>query len=372
MREASQKPNRYQDFRVGNLTEFALSHRLLPILIALAACNESTFQPYLPDPGGLPNPPGLTTPTREDIITQVTTPEVDILWVIDSSGSMSEEQQKLSDNFASFMQYFLESGLDYHIGVTTTDCDSNDSGRLEQAAGVRFITPDTPNPIETFRQMAVVGTNGSSDERGRQAAWLALNDPNLSGYNSGFYRDDASLHVIVISDEHDHTTNDPTIHEFTSWMNALKPDPEMATFSGIIGPRGGCATSEDGSEYRSVIHAVGGIEESICRDDWAPVLEQLGLQAAGLRREYFLAEVPVTGTIELWVEQDGFTYVGVDAALLATRDMDEVCPTETCFSFTYDPERNAVELLDFVPAPLARVHIHYQLLSGWEPGDEVP
>jgi len=356
---------------VGNLTEIPLSHPRLPLLLALAACNETSFLPELPDPGGHPNPPGLATPTREDVITQVTTPEVDILWVIDSSGSMSEEQQKLSDNFASFMQYFLESSLDYHIGVTTTDCDGNDRGHLEQAAGMRFITPDTPNPVETFRQMAVVGTDGSSDERGRQAAWLALNDPLLSGFNSGFYRDDASLHVIVISDEHDHTTTDPSLHEFTSWMNALKPDPEMATFSGIIGPRGGCATSEDGTEYRSVIQVVGGIEASICQDDWAPLLEQLGLQAAGLKREYFLAEVPVNGTIEVWVEQDGFTYVGVDSALLTHQSIDEACPTSSCFTFGYDAARNAITMHDFVPAPLAEVHIHYQLLSGWEPADEV-
>jgi hypothetical protein len=43
----------------------------------------------------------------------------------------------------------------------------------------------------------------------------------------------------------------------------------------------------------------------------------------------------------------------------------------TCFQFAYNSERNAIELLDFIPAPLARVHIQYHLLSGWEPGDDL-
>lgn len=331
--------------------------RYYPCLLLLA-CSEYTIPPQI-EVKGVPNPPLLTPEPQEDVITQVTTPQVDILWVMDNSGSMGEEQQKVADNVGAFMQYFLDSGLDYHIGVTTTDCDGNNKGKLEQAAGVRFITNDTPNAIEVFRQLAVVGTNGSADERGRRAAWYALNDPNLNGYNADFYRDDASLHIITISDEHDYSNNDPTIAEFSSWMNALKPDPEMTTYSGIIGPQGGCATAEDGTEYRAVINAVGGIEESICRDDWAPVLEQLGLQAAGLKREYFLANVPYVPSLEVWVEQkmdqEKFTYpgslVGVD------------CSSESCFTYEYNPTRNSIVMLDFVPEPLAKVHIKYTLMA---------
>ena len=73
----------------------------------------------LPDAGavGVPNPPNLATPVKEDVIVQITTPEVDILWVIDNSGSMSEEQKKLKDNFGEFIKFFVDSGLDWHIGI---------------------------------------------------------------------------------------------------------------------------------------------------------------------------------------------------------------------------------------------------------------
>ena len=52
-----------------------------------------------------------------DVSTQVTTPEVDVLFVIDNSCSMNNEQSELTANFPSFMAYFLDSGLDYHIGA---------------------------------------------------------------------------------------------------------------------------------------------------------------------------------------------------------------------------------------------------------------
>lgn len=321
------------------------------------------------DAAGVPNPPNLATPVKEDVIVQITTPEVDILWVIDNSGSMSEEQQKLKDNFGEFIKFFVDSGLDWHIGVTSTDTDA-DRGRLQGTGGLRYMTGDTPNPVETFRQMATLGTNGSSDERGRRAAHMALTDPNLSGYNAGFYRDSASLHLVVISDELDSSGNDPTSNEFINFLNSLKEDPEMVTFSSIVGPEAGCATSDSGRDYLRVTEAVGGISESICRDDWSQVLEQLGLQAAGLKREYFLSEVPVDGTLEVWVEQDGFVYDGVDVALLEDgSDIGDHCRTNTCFSFAYDAYRNSILMEDFVPNPLAKIHVRYELLSGWQPGE---
>ena len=46
---------------------------------------------------------------------------MDVLWVIDNSCSMLEEQTTLINNFGAFIGYFLDSQLDWHIGVTSTD-----------------------------------------------------------------------------------------------------------------------------------------------------------------------------------------------------------------------------------------------------------
>ena len=49
------------------------------------------------------------------------TAKMDILWVIDNSGSMIEEQKNLRDNFNSFITEFVGKGYDFRIAVTTTD-----------------------------------------------------------------------------------------------------------------------------------------------------------------------------------------------------------------------------------------------------------
>jgi len=156
-------------------------------------------QVHVPD-----NPPSLATPVQHDRIVQVTTPHVDVLWVIDDSCSMTEEQSALTTNFASFMEVFLDLGLQWHIGVVSTDMESPEaSGKLRSAGGRRFLDRSVANPQGLFAQMATLGTGGSFDEMGRRAVFRALTEPLQSTDNAGFYRDEASLHVVVISDEDD-------------------------------------------------------------------------------------------------------------------------------------------------------------------------
>lgn len=353
------------------------SWMILALALGVGGC-ESDFSIDEPAKAvGNTNPPDLSSPTKTDQIVQVTTPQVDILWVIDDSCSMSEEQAKLTNNFDAFINFFLDSGLDWHIGVVSTDTNANDKkGKLQGAAGYKYLDPDTPNPIALFQQMAVLGTGGAIDERGRRATHMALTDPQLSGFNAGFYREDASLNVVVISDENDSSGSNPTRNEFINFLQTLKEDPELVSFSSIVGPQGGCATADPGTEYIAVTNAVGGIHESICKSDWVPVLEQLGLQAAGLRREYFLSEIPVPGTIEVWVVDGNYEYNGLEESLVEDGEaFSEACQrvmeseNAICFPFTYDASRNSILMEDFVPSPLAEINISYELLAGYQPGE---
>lgn len=317
-------------------------------------------------------PPDLAVPTQEDVITQVTKPETDILWVIDNSGSMAEEQAKLAKSFPKFIQFFIDSGLDWHIGVVSTDTDGNNAGKLQQAGAYRYLEPDLGDEdqiTKLFKNMATLGTNGSSEERGRRAAYRALTDPLKSGYNAGFYRDNASLHIITISDENDQSVGDPSRNEWITFLNTLKEDPEMVTSSSIVGPAQGCSgnggLADPGTEYIAVTQAVGGIFESICADDWDSVLEQLGLQASTYKKEYFLSEVPVADTVEVWVQEGDYIYEGINVANIpAGKTPADLCET-ACFTYEYKDKRNSILMLDFVPKELAEIHIRYELLSGW-------
>jgi hypothetical protein len=352
------------------------------LLLALAACNEGSIFPDVPDAG--PGDEGnLSTPTKTDRIVQVTKPEVDILWVVDNSCSMIEEQTALGKNFPEFIQYFLDSNLDWHIGLVSTDTENPDeNGKLIGAGGYKYLDNATPRPEDVFQQMSALGINGSATERGLLAAYRALTQPTdkIKQHNAGFYRDDAALHVIVISDEEDQSAPEVRRNEFVTFLQGLKADEDVpVSLSAIVGPLpGGChgagGDAVPGSIYIGVARATGGLTESICDDDWVPLLRDLGLHAAGLRREYFLTEVPVPQTIEVWVEDGDTQYHGVDEAKITpTHTLIEECEAEgyyggSCFTFAYDVTRNSITIDQaHVPTELAEVFIHYELLSGLQP-----
>lgn len=75
------------------------------------------------------------------------TDKADILWMIDNSGSMCQEQKLLRDGFADFVEILGEVNLDFHIGVTTTHFvdDSVDGGR-EPVAQPGYLQ-STPQPL---------------------------------------------------------------------------------------------------------------------------------------------------------------------------------------------------------------------------------
>lgn len=310
--------------------------RVLPLL-ALAACIESRI-PDLPQWADVPASRPIADETQVDRIVQLTAPRVDVLWTIDNSGSMAPYQEALVENFPAFIDFFVGSGLDWHVGVTSTDVEGTylgARGTLVAVAGEPFLDADSPSPLSMFEAMATLGTSGSSVECGLGATYLAL-EVERDGANAGFWRDDAAIHTIVISDEPDQTP--PSLlsrEEFTAWYAGLKPTVDLRTFSSIVDRRAGAA-------YLAVTAAIGGVEAGIHDDDWSGVLEALGMQAAGLRQEYFLSRLPAPETLSVVVEEAEGVRLVFDPA-----------------DWRYDEGRNSVTFLEYVPGSLATVELTY-------------
>ena len=199
--------------------------------------------------------------------------KMDILFVIDDSGSMSEEQSNLASNFPAFINvinnYVNQSGdaLDYRIGITTTGRDLNytisvggislpfsesgDNGALRQGSGMtrRWLERNDPNAASTFASVAQVGTGGPSIEMPLLAVDWALNDRVADGTNAGFLRDDALLALVILTDEDDCSRED---NNFTISSDACTPNtpPQVHTVDSYIsmldtvkGERGRWATA---------------------------------------------------------------------------------------------------------------------------------
>jgi hypothetical protein len=323
----------------------------LLVLLSLSSCIDYNPEANIP-PQSISNPPALESPIVTDYITQTQNPAADILWIIDNSCSMSNEQNKLAENFPQFMNYFVGSELDYHIGVTSTDVDNSYNGSkgtlreghsrkpiplgpevLQEESTSYYIDEYTANPISVFVDMATMGTLGAGTEKGLGATYLALETKRETA-NIGFYRNGAAIHTITISDEIDQTPETIISRaNFIDWYGGLKGQSSYTTFSAIT-------KLDVANNYEFVASKIGGLVFDIERD-WSPFLSELGIQASSLQTEYFLSQLPVMETINVSVINGFIIY------------------TFTPEEWTYSEPRNSISFIAFQPLALSVITIQY-------------
>lgn len=249
---------------------------------------------------------GQVSPTVTDTFNQLPAPQADVLFVVDNSCSMSQEQSSLGGNLTAFLQYARNANIDFHIGVITTDATRNtDGGRFRGTP--RIIDPTTANGDAVFRNTVSLGTGGSGTERGLETAYLALSDPLINTHNAGFLRAAAALAVIFVSDENDFSNRAVTFYE--NFFRNIKGfgNTSMFSASAVVGTSqsscngpGGRATYAP--RYISVAQNTGGVVESICAANWGQTLANIGLNSFGLRRQFGLSSAPVASTISVRID----------------------------------------------------------------------
>jgi hypothetical protein len=183
--------------------------------------------------------------------------KMDIVFVVDDSGSMKEEQSNLAANFPKFVSvldaFKTKSGakLDWRLAVTTTGRDldytiatpignlpadeKGDNGAFRDTkscgASQRWVPMTDADASSEFSCLAQVGTGGPSIEMPLYALKLAFNDRVTDGTNAGFLRDDALLAVVILTDEDDcsREDNDFTItSDDCSTMENVRPISDYA------------------------------------------------------------------------------------------------------------------------------------------------
>ncbi len=198
-------------------------------LALLAGCPDRTVSEVIPEQGRVEFKDIPVTVNRN----------IDILFLIDNSGSMADKQNNLATNFPNFINVLqtIEGGLpDVHLGVATSDmgtkgidgapgpgvgtvgqggcANTGDDGKLKtngamvtgtfisdikQTDGTR-LKNYTGNLTDVFSQMARVGATGCGFE---QHLWAVQRSLQNTQANAGFLRPDAFLAVIILADEDD-------------------------------------------------------------------------------------------------------------------------------------------------------------------------
>jgi len=289
--------------------------------------------PYTPIADAEQSAIGSYAAMHEETFEQDEIDAVDILFVVDNSCSMSGQQTQLANNFSTFMNVFQSSGIDYNIGFITTDDDSM-VGDL--------VTIATADPVTEVTQIIdSIGINGSANEKGMDNAYDALQTGGDFGPGSAFWRNDAKLIVIFVSDEDDSSSTTPTT--FKTYTIAVKGGADYITAHAVAGDYPGGCTANGGAaeayEYYTIVNYLNGTFLSICADDWGTPLETLANDSI-LKNTFTLADAAVEDTI--YVEVDG------------------VMTTE----WTYDSSTNAITFNDgYTPAAGANIYVSYNPVS---------
>lgn len=158
---------------------------------------------------------------------------IDILFVVDNSGSMTPHQKNLSAASTEIDKALSRTKRDFHIGVISMDT-SNTMGA--PAPGALLGTPKVIKPGDLPGALAknlLLGTNGSGDETPFDSVQFALSFPNLIGMNKGFLRAHTPLAIVFLTDADDQSpisTND-----FRNFLVGIAGSPDKVTaFSWIV------------------------------------------------------------------------------------------------------------------------------------------
>jgi len=141
---------------------------------------------------------------QRDEFSQYQSKKIDMLWVIDCSGSMGDEYSNLSNTYDTFIRQAVSGEYDMHIAITSCDIiNPTHSGNflgLPKVLDLFRLTDQ--DAIDIFHSNALgLGNICANQVNCVEAAMLAVNEPLASGGNSGFLRDDATLSVQLVSDQ---------------------------------------------------------------------------------------------------------------------------------------------------------------------------
>lgn len=268
--------------------------------------------------------------TNTDLFTQAPADRVDILFVVDDSRSMAEEQAALASGFTTFLDELAASETDWQIGVVSTSLPDAGDPPLEGTSLVGDPPVLVPgmDAASSFAERAQMGISGSDHEKGLQAAVDALNN------SKGFVRVGANLVVIFVTDEDDCSDDDRLyghegedcyrlrerlvpVDQLVDQLVSHKWADEVIRFGGILGPLDrSCDETLPSSRYVEAVSRVGGSISRICDEDFTPALHDLGAIASGILEQFTLSEPAHVDSIEVSVDGilvlpdaiDGWTY----------------------------------------------------------------
>ena len=243
-----------------------------------------------------------------DSFTQVGTIDgIDILWVIDKSGSMNRFDAALLAGIEAMMLALPAS--DWRLVIISADpTDSIASTEFPLVPGDDIT--DAENMLNTLPM-------GPWEEGFNSVYEYIINNP----YSSTWMRPDAGLLVVFVSDEEEQSYVEyPYVSNFLSWYSVQRggavfmasivnqpADTSMCTFPP--------SPIDVGDRYMEATSILGGIAIDICDEDWSPGVTD-ATHSIEPYESITLTHTPVVDSIRVFIDGAlsayGWTYSATD------------------------------------------------------------
>lgn len=337
------------------MKNFSISSLLILLMLGCSA-DPTAFK--------LPVPEKKFVKTQGSISTY--NPEVDILFIIDDSGSMQTYQSRLAANTDLFInEFFNAKFIDYHIGATTSTEDGPiwgggsvaPGGKLHRVNGVSFVDRNTVSGSALLTEILSVGDNGSGTEKFLSIPELTFSEELQKGFNKGFFRENAHLLIFVLTDTGDQS--DVSAQAAYDYLLKLKNgDESKLHFAGAFvtietEKCTGEMESKKLTKFKEFIKLFQGrgFRFNICQKNYGQELAEVAKDVVNAVSTVFLDNLPDVRTMQV--------YYG-----------DQLIPNQESGGWTYDYNLNAIHLspdIDVQPGVSQKLSIRYEQIYKPEP-----
>jgi cysteine-rich repeat protein len=255
-----------------------------------------------------------TSQTLTYTVTESSQP-TDILFLVDTSGSMNDDRKNLADNFGSFIDTINQFNTDWRILVVENRVGAIDAAPKEESIGcspIGYLDPTMPDYVTKFQEAVRDASRGTRSirrasnegEKLLYSADRALLATAPDGCNEGFLRPNALLHIIVVSDEKDQS--EASWQTYVDRARDVKNNHDLVRYSAVVNPdevnicMGRFSSESAGVGYVEAVNATGGTVIDICDPAWADHMTVLG-QTSVNQNVVLEQGDPVQVTIEVWL-----------------------------------------------------------------------
>lgn len=280
--------------------------------------------------------------------------QLDILWVIDNSGSMGDDQENVIGNTGRFIDQFAKfTELDWKMGLISTDEENTPYVGFSPASALDRMVSE---PVKLF-QSAVrrLGTEGSGEEKVFTPVMHTLT------VHTDFLRKKAILALIIVTDAMEQSKG-VDAPKFLKFLTRLKGDSKKILVYGVLGARDlGCHDKGEegswdyaGSVYEKIITKTKSKAYPLCNEHFGDQLANIGKDLVKRVKTLRvpLKTKPVSSSVKV-------TYLG--------QDLPEGSKKSGGL-WVYEPLENSVLFhdLNFAPKENAEVAVTYEEQASYE------